>query len=72
MRLARHYGVSLHGVPAIGDSLRDLEAARAAGATPILVRTGNGRKTERSLPAELRGIAVFDDLAAAARELVSP
>lgn len=69
LRLARHYDVALDGVPVIGDSLRDLEAAAAAGAQPILVRTGNGRKTERSLPAALRRVPVFDDLAAAAKEL---
>jgi D-glycero-D-manno-heptose 1,7-bisphosphate phosphatase len=70
LRLARHYGVALAGAPAIGDSLRDLEAARAAGARPILVRTGNGRKTEGALTSELRDIDVFDDLASAARALV--
>ena len=70
LRLARHYGVALAGVPAIGDSLRDLEAAQAAGAVPILVRTGNGRKTEAALTGPLRGIRVFDDLASAARALV--
>ena len=70
LRLARHYGVSLAGTPAIGDSLRDLEAAQAAGATPILVRTGNGRKTEGALAGTLRGIDVFDDLASAASALV--
>lgn len=70
LRLARHYDVSLSGTPAIGDSLRDLEAARAAGATPILVRTGNGRRTEAGLPAHLRGVQVFDDLSSAARALV--
>ena len=70
LRLARHYGVALAGVPAIGDSLRDLEAAQAVGAVPILVRTGNGRKTETALTGPLRGIRVFDDLASAARALV--
>jgi D-glycero-D-manno-heptose 1,7-bisphosphate phosphatase len=70
LRLARHYCVSLDGVPAIGDSLRDLEAAQAAGATPILVRTGNGRRTEASLPVSLRDVAIFDDLASAASALV--
>ena len=48
-RLGRHYRTDLAGVPVIGDSLRDLEAAERAGARPILVRTGNGRKTERAL-----------------------
>lgn len=70
LRLARHYGVSLAGTPAIGDSLRDLEAAQAAGATPVLVRTGNGRRTEAALPGTLRGVRVFDDLADAAQALV--
>ena len=69
-RLARHYGISLDGVPAIGDSQRDLEAAATAGATPILVRTGNGRKTEKGLPDSLGDVRVFDDLAAVATELV--
>jgi D-glycero-D-manno-heptose 1,7-bisphosphate phosphatase len=69
-RLARHYRTSLEGVPVIGDSLRDLEAARAAGALPILVRTGNGRETERKLPAALRGVPVYDDLAAVVEELI--
>lgn len=69
-RLARHYGAGLEGVPVIGDSTRDLEAALAVGATPILVRTGNGRRTESALPEALRGVAVYDDLAAAAAALV--
>lgn len=69
-RLAAHYRVTLHGVPVVGDSLRDLQAAAAVGARPILVRTGNGRKTESALPPELGKVAVFDDLAAAADALL--
>ena len=60
----------LAGVPAIGDSMRDIEAATTAGATPILVRTGNGAKTEKKLPPE-SGIAVYDDLLEAANVLVN-
>lgn len=67
-RLARHYGVSLRGVPVVGDSLRDLRAAHRAGATPILVRTGNGAKTARNLPGELRNTRTYDDLAAFATD----
>lgn len=67
-RLARHYDTSLDGVPVIGDSLRDLEAATHAGATPILVRTGNGAKTARNLPVELRDVPIYDDLAAFAAD----
>lgn len=42
---AERYGAELAGIPAIGDSFRDLEAARAVGAFPILVKTGKGRLT---------------------------
>jgi D-glycero-D-manno-heptose 1,7-bisphosphate phosphatase len=69
-QLARHFHTSLDGVPVIGDALRDLEAAAALGARPILVRTGKGRKTEAELPARLADIPVYDDLAAAARALI--
>jgi D-glycero-D-manno-heptose 1,7-bisphosphate phosphatase len=70
LRLARHYGTSLEGVPAVGDSLRDLEAALAAGARPILVRTGNGNKVAAGLPKKLRSVPVFDNLSAVADELL--
>jgi D-glycero-D-manno-heptose 1,7-bisphosphate phosphatase len=69
-RLARHYRRDLAGVPVIGDSLRDLQAAARVGARPVLVRTGNGRATERALAGELAGTEVFDDLAAAAAALL--
>ncbi len=71
LELGRHYGVSLRGVPIVGDSLRDLEAAATAGAQPILVRTGNGNATAGSLPAEFAATEVYDDLAAAAAALVA-
>lgn len=69
-RLAKHYRTSLEGAPVVGDSLRDLEAAVAVGARPILVLSGNGRKTRARLPEKLAGIDVFDDLAAVADALV--
>ena len=71
LELGQHYGAALPDVPVIGDSLRDLQAAAAVGAEPILVRTGNGANTEQQLPAELRDTDVFDDLAAAAAALVN-
>jgi len=66
-RLARQYGVTLADVPVIGDSRRDLEAARATGARPILVRTGNGAATEAA--GEAGAAEVYDDLSAAADAL---
>jgi len=68
LRLARHFDTSLDGVPVVGDSLRDLQAAARAGAEPVLVRTGNGEKTLRELPKELQHVHVFNDLAAFAAD----
>ncbi len=69
-RLGRHYGVAMKDVPVIGDSLRDLQAAVAVDARPVLVLTGNGRRTRRALTGDLAGIDVFDDLASAADALI--
>ena len=70
-QLATHFEASLAGVPVIGDSLRDLEAAAAVDARPILVRTGKGARTEAALPERFANIAVYDDLAAAAHALLT-
>jgi len=67
--IAARFNVDLAGVPAVGDSLRDLQAAAAAGATPVLVRTGKGRKTADD-PALPPATPVFDDLAAAVAHIV--
>lgn len=66
--LARRFHVELEGVPVIGDSVRDLEAAQRAGAQPILVRTGKGGTAAASR--ERPGAPVFEDLAAAVRALL--
>ncbi len=70
-RLGRHYGIEMANVPVVGDSLRDLQAAAAAGARPILVLTGNGIETRRSLAGSLAGVEVYDDLAGAAAALIA-
>lgn len=46
--IAQRFNIDLAGVPAVGDSLRDLQAAAAVDAMPILVRTGKGLKTEQA------------------------
>jgi len=69
-QLQDHYGVDMSGVPFVGDSDRDLRAAIAIGARPILVLTGNGRKTLARL--ELSGEAMehYDDLSGAVDALL--
>jgi histidinol-phosphate phosphatase family protein len=46
-RAAREHGVSLRGAYFIGDTLRDIEAARAAGCASILVLSGKERFANR-------------------------
>ncbi|MDX3904534.1 MAG: D-glycero-beta-D-manno-heptose 1,7-bisphosphate 7-phosphatase [Pigmentiphaga sp.] len=66
--IAQRFEIDLRGVPSVGDSARDLEAAAAAGCTPWLVLTGNGPKTlaKGQLPP---GTVVWNDLGAVADAL---
>jgi D-glycero-D-manno-heptose 1,7-bisphosphate phosphatase len=68
LEVARRFNVAIEDVFVVGDSRKDLDAAVAAGARPVLVLTGNGASTqaEGGLP---RGTAVYADLAAFARQL---
>lgn len=68
LEIQRRLNIPLMGVPFVGDSLKDLQAAVAAGARPILVLTGKGGKTRDAggLP---EGTEVFTDLAAFAAHL---
>lgn len=68
--ISQRFNVDLTGVPAIGDSLRDLEAAVAVGAQPILVLTGKGKKT-RSAGGLPESAVVFADLAEAVRQIAT-
>ncbi|HLR12737.1 MAG TPA: D-glycero-beta-D-manno-heptose 1,7-bisphosphate 7-phosphatase [Burkholderiaceae bacterium] len=45
--IARRYDQPLAGVPAIGDSLRDLHASTETGCQPWLVLTGNGLRARQ-------------------------
>lgn len=60
--LANRLRISLENTVAVGDSLRDIQAAQSAGAKPILVRTGKGERTlKKGIP---KGVPVYDNLAA--------
>lgn len=68
--IADRFHVNLKGVPVVGDSLRDLQAAFVCGCTPHLVLTGKGEKTRETggLPP---GTTTFPDLAAAVEHLLT-
>jgi len=70
VRISRHYGVPLSGVPIIGDSERDIVAARAAGGRPILVLTGNGAASAAAFAARGEPVETYPDLRQAAEKII--
>ena len=68
--LIRNKPADLDQVPVIGDSLDDINAARAAGARPILVKTGHGFGTV-SHPELDASVPVYEDLFQAADALLN-
>ena len=69
-------GESPRGAIFIGDSLKDLQAARAYGCQPVLVKTGKGANAASGLQAgeltlaDYQSVPIYDDLAAAARNIL--
>ena len=71
LQLGHQLGVSLAGVPMVGDSERDMIAARAVGGRPMLVLTGNGKSTAATLARHASLPETFEDLSAAASFLIA-
>jgi D-glycero-D-manno-heptose 1,7-bisphosphate phosphatase len=73
-RIGERYGIDLQKIPAVGDSLRDVQAAASAGAMPHLVRTGKGAALDdagvAAICAQVPGAIVHADLAAFATHLL--
>lgn len=67
--IADRLETDLAGIPVIGDSLKDLQAAATVGAEPMLVLTGKGNKTLSQLE-DFGDVPVYTDLAAAVNALV--
>ena len=53
----------------IGDSIDDVEFAKRAGLTPLLVRTGRGHKTEQHYTDMNTPLNVFDDVLEAVKHI---
>jgi D-glycero-D-manno-heptose 1,7-bisphosphate phosphatase len=75
LEIGRRYGTDLHQVPVAADTLRDLQAAQAAGCEPHLVRTGRAAVLDDSQIEQWRqqvpGVRVHADLAALAEHLIA-
>ncbi|MEO8559722.1 MAG: HAD-IIIA family hydrolase [Rhodospirillales bacterium] len=68
----RQFGIAAGATAMIGDDLRDLQAAAAAGCARILVRSGKGAATQAAgLPGEVLPVAVYENLAAAVEALLA-
>jgi D-glycero-D-manno-heptose 1,7-bisphosphate phosphatase len=70
INIGERFNASLAGVPMVGDSLRDLQAAVKVEGLPYLVLTGKGAKTreDTQLPPQT---VIFSDLAAVAAQLTA-
>lgn len=63
--LTERLSINLDKSYSVGDSLRDLVASKNAGVTPVLVKTGNGRKTLKEIKKQQKNQDTehaFDDL----------
>ena len=71
-QIGERYGIDLKGVPAVGDSARDVVAGAAVGCEPHLVLTGKGEALRgQALPDTFPpGTQVHADLAAFAEFLI--
>ncbi len=75
-QFAEEFNVDLGDIYAVGDSVRDLKAARSSGARCVLLRTGNGKQSEQNLIAlpeddPLHHVAVYNDLASFVNHLLT-
>ena len=68
--IAKRFHLSLNRVPMIGDSLRDVEAARAVDGAPVLVLTGKGKRARDEAGESLKRVPIFRDLAEAVDSLL--
>lgn len=67
--ISLRFGIPLAHTPFIGDTKTDVDAAVAARAQPVLVRTGKGLRTQAAHP-ELLHLPWYDNLSAAVDDLL--
>lgn len=61
-QISHHFHCDLTNIPIVGDSMRDMQAALAVGAKPILVKTGRGMHSIEQ-GKNLDALSIYDDLA---------
>ena len=68
VQIANHYGGSLLSQPFVGDSTKDIEAAKKMRCHPVLVKTGNGEQTIKALT---EPVDCYDDLLSFAKSVIT-
>lgn len=68
-QFAKEKNISLKGIYFVGDKLSDIQAAKAAGAAPILVKTGKGQQTLNNNPTIT--LPTFENLYDAAKFIIA-
>ena len=75
LEIGERYGIDLVQVPVAADTLRDLQAAHAAGCEPHLVRTGRAAHLDDAVVQQwckqVPGVRVHADLSAMAEQLIA-
>ena len=69
--ISERLNIDLSTVVVVGDSLRDMQAAMATAAKPVMVRTGKGQQTLDNNKG-LEHIPAYDDLASYVNTLLAP
>jgi len=69
-QIAAQFSADWTNAIAVGDALRDIQAAHTVGCPSALVRTGRGRQTEEKQEG-LEGVEVFDNLEHFSRKILS-
>jgi D-glycero-D-manno-heptose 1,7-bisphosphate phosphatase len=68
-QFSQEHDVGLSGLPMIGDSMGDLQAATAVGGQPILVRSGKGERIVDRVAT--LNIPIYENLYEASTDLVN-
>lgn len=71
LQIAKEANLDLKTGIFVGDALRDIEAAQAVGALPVLVKTGKDPDIEAAVRAKHKSVPIYPDLASVVGEILS-
>ncbi|MDF2690159.1 MAG: D,D-heptose 1,7-bisphosphate phosphatase [Gammaproteobacteria bacterium] len=62
LQISQQLGVNLENAYFVGDSFKDIQAARAVNAKPILVKTGKGERSLQEHPELIHEVSIYNSL----------